>query len=177
MHDPSRGSGGSAPCGQFEAEDHLEATSRIAAGRILTRRSGSTPWKTGSPQRFGDSRSSVSCAAVTLRARFTFCSASRRSQSRLSEAPCGVGVELLPDRDAAGRTLRQRTMRAARRARQTGNRERRAESGAGHGLSRTCACCNQNPEPRFPAPSSGSQSSVCSAAGLGAGDQKQSELT
>ena len=30
--------------------------------------------------------------------------------------------------------------------------------------SRTCACCNQNPEPRFPAPSSGSQSSVCPAA-------------
>jgi hypothetical protein len=52
--------------------------------------------------------------------------------------------------------LRQRTMRAARRTRQTGNRERRAESGAGHGP----ACCNQNPEPRFPAPSSGSPSSV-----------------
>src|SRR6188472_882491 len=31
----------------------------------------------------------MSCAAVTLRARFTFCSASRRSQSRLSEASCG----------------------------------------------------------------------------------------
>jgi hypothetical protein len=45
--------------------------------------------KTGSPQRFGDPRSSVSSAAVTFRARFTLCSVSRRSQSRLSEAPCG----------------------------------------------------------------------------------------
>ena len=34
---------------------------------------------------------------------------------------------------AAGDMLRQRTLRAARRTRQTGNRERRAESGAGHG--------------------------------------------
>jgi len=34
---------------------------------------------------------------------------------------------------AVGHMLRQRTMRAARRRRQTGNRARRAESGAGHG--------------------------------------------
>ena len=60
--------------------------------------------------------------------------------------------------------LRQRTMRAARRTRQTGNRERRAKSGAGHG---PAPAATSIPEPRFPAPSSGSPSSVCPAAGQG----------
>jgi hypothetical protein len=53
--------------------------------------------------------------------------------------------------------LRQRTLRAARRTRQTGNRE---AEGRVRRRSRTCACCTHDPEPRFPAPSSGSPSSM-----------------
>ncbi len=60
----------------------------------------------------------------------------------------------------AEHVLRQRTLRAVRRMRQTGNRQRRAESRPGHGPGR---CCAHVPERRFPAPSSGSPSSTCSA--------------
>jgi len=59
--------------------------------------------------------------------------------------------------------LRQRTLRAACRMRQTGNRQRRAESRPGHGPGR---CGAHDPERRFPAPSSGSPSSTCSAASM-----------
>jgi hypothetical protein len=63
----------------------------------------------------------------------------------------------LCDRGLAGDMPRQRTLRAARRTRQTGNRE---AQGRVRRRSRTCACCNQLPEPRFPAPSSGSPSGM-----------------
>jgi len=69
-----------------------------AAGRILSRRSDSHPTaqacalgarvrrrgKTGSPHGFGDPRSSVSCAAITLRARFAPLRACHGAHSRAS---------------------------------------------------------------------------------------------
>ena len=50
----------------------------------------------------------------------------------------------------AEHVLRQRTLRAARRMRQMGNRPRRSESRPGHGPGR---CGAHDPERRFPAPS------------------------
>ena len=141
---------------QFEAADHLEATSPIAAGRILSRRSDSHPnaharWgpgvrrrgKRGPPQPIGDPRSSASLRAGHVSSPFFFYRVSRRSQSRLSQnGPASMA--------AAGDMLRQRTLRAARRTRQTGNRESRAESGAGHGRHAAATSSRSRGFPRRP---------------------------
>jgi hypothetical protein len=89
--------------------------SERAAGRILSRRAVRRRGKTGSrsPHRLGDPRSSVSCAAVTFRARFTPLRVCHGAHRRASQnAPAARAQLSVVDRrppSATGDMRRQRT--------------------------------------------------------------------
>ena len=150
-----------------------------AAGRILTRRAVRRRGKTGSPHCLGDPRSSVSCAAVTFRARFTPLRACHGAHRRASQnAPCGAraaGCCRQTPTIGDGRHAAAANLRAARRRRQTGKHFAGETAGQVTDLHPTAQACAAGtpdlagsrplgPEKCFPAPSSGSPSRMCPGA-------------
>ena len=167
--------------GQFgRATSHRQASNGTsAAGRILSRRAVRRRGKTGSPHGFGDPRSSVSCAAVMLRARFTPLRACHGAHRRASQnAPCGTCAE--PTSHSANSYGQRETCCGSEPCERRGARARRENPSQGRTPDRSRISTPPRrrarwdpglagslpliPEKGFPAPSSGSPSSMSPAA-------------